>query len=166
MRPGGRRKAEKVRYANHVSVEANPRSGRAAAWLSRHVEVALGQVDLTLAQYRLLALLDSAAAVPSALAEHLTLSRPSITAVVDGLVARDLVRRTPDGQDRRRIRHELTDAGRALLVAADDAVETRLGEVLEALGDPGGTACAREGLRHWTEAMRAFRDRKLARVVP
>jgi long-chain acyl-CoA synthetase len=149
-----------------MNVEASPRPGRAAAWLSRHVEVALAQVDLTLAQYRLLALLDSAAAVPSALAEHLTLSRPSITAVVDGLVARDLVRRTPDDGDRRRIRHELTGAGRALLTAADDAVETRLGDVLDALDDPGGTACAHKGLAHWAEAMRAFRDRKLARVVP
>ena len=138
--------------------------GRVAAWLSRHVEIALAGLELSLAQYRLLALLDSAAAVPSALAEWLTVSRPSVTAVVDGLVARDLVRRSPDPDDRRRVRHELTDLGRGLLAEADHAVEQRLDEVLAALPDPAGRSGARTGIDSWAEALRAFRAERLARV--
>ena len=61
----------------------------------------------------------------SVLADKLAVSRPSVTGVVDGLVARGLVRRDHIDDDRRRVDVGLTDAGRMLLAAADAAVEQR-----------------------------------------
>ncbi len=101
-------------------------SGRVAARLARQVEVGLGQVDLSLPQYRILMFLDEGATVASKLADHLAVSRPTITAVVDGLVARGLVERRPHDQDRRRVGHALTEAGRQLLQEADRSVDARL----------------------------------------
>jgi MarR family transcriptional repressor of emrRAB len=111
-------------------------TGRAVVWLARQVEVVLAQhVELTLAQYRLLALLAERPAVASELAERLDVSRPSITTVADGLVLRGLVERVNDTEDRRRVNHTLTAAGRRLIKRADELVETGLGMVLDHL-DP------------------------------
>ena len=112
-------------------------SGRAVVWLARQVELVLGEKDLTLAQYRLLALLDEQPEVASALAQKLTVSRPSVTTVVDGLVTRSLVERVTDAKDRRRVNHTITPAGRALLRHADEVIESGLETVLEHL-DPAG----------------------------
>lgn len=112
-------------------------TGRAVVWLARQVELVLGEQDLTLAQYRLLALLDEQPEVASALAEKLTVSRPSVTTVVDGLVARGLVERVTDEHDRRRVNHTLTPTGRTLIRRADEVIESGLQAVLEHL-DPAG----------------------------
>jgi long-chain acyl-CoA synthetase len=94
--------------------------------MARLVERAVATVDLTLAQYRVLGILGDGREAASALAEKLAVSRPSVTGVVDGLVARGLVHREHDGNDRRRVDVRLTDAGRRLLTDADLAVEQRL----------------------------------------
>jgi DNA-binding MarR family transcriptional regulator len=112
-------------------------TGRVVTWLARQVELVLGEHDLTLAQYRLLAVLEEHPEVASALADKLTVSRPSITTVADGLVARGLVERVNDTSDRRRVNHALTDEGRALLRHADEVIETGLRFVLDHL-DPTG----------------------------
>ena len=70
------------------------------------------RVDLSLPQYRVLALLGDGSTASSWLADRLTVSPPSVTAVVDGLVARGLVERTPDPADRRRLNLVLTADGR------------------------------------------------------
>ena len=67
--------------------------GRVAAWLSKRVEVALAQVELTLPQYRVLGILAEGSAAASGLADRLAVRRPSITALIDGLVARGFVDR-------------------------------------------------------------------------
>jgi long-chain acyl-CoA synthetase len=94
--------------------------------LARHIELAVSTVNLTLAQYRVLAILGDGCEAASVLAKKLAVSRPSVTGVVDGLVARGLVRRDHTEDDKRRIDVGLTDAGRELLVAADSAVEQRM----------------------------------------
>ena len=76
--------------------EAPPTPGRVVARLARQVELALTTVDLTLPQYRVLGILDRGPEASSVLAEKLAVSRPSVTGVVDGLVARGLARRTRD----------------------------------------------------------------------
>ena len=119
-------------------------TGRAVVWLARQVELVLGEHGLTLAQYRLLALLDEQPEVASALAEKLTVSRPSVTTVVDGLVARGLVERVTDTQDRRRVNHTLTQSGRTLIHRADDVIESGLQTVLTHL-DPVGARSIVEG---------------------
>ncbi len=83
--------------------------GRVAAWLSKRVEVALAQVDLTLPQYRVLGILAEGAAAASGLADRLAVRRPSITALIDGLVARGLVDRRQEDTDRRRVALRLTE---------------------------------------------------------
>lgn len=110
--------------------------GHTLARLARQVELAVATADLTLSQYRVLGILGDGCEPASALAEKLAVSRPSVTGVVDGLVARGLVRREQTVNDRRRIDVGLTDAGRLVLAAADAAVEQRterINQLLETL---------------------------------
>ena len=101
-------------------------AARAAAKLARQVTIPLGEVGLSLPQYRVLAFLDEGEAAPSDLAGRLSVSRPSITALMDGLITRGLVERRPDTDDGRRVHHHLTDDGRNVLQRADQAVGDRL----------------------------------------
>jgi long-chain acyl-CoA synthetase len=131
------------------------------ARLARQVELAAATVELTLPQYRVLILLGEGKEAASALAEKLAVSRPSVTGVVDGLVARGLVERYDDVDDRRRVGHDLTDEGRRLLESADAEVDRRLSEI--ASHRPGGAGAALEGLGPWEEALDAYRAARRAR---
>jgi long-chain acyl-CoA synthetase len=126
---------------------------RAAARLAKHLETALGPVDLSLPQYRLLAYLAGGEAAASVLAGDLAVTRPSITALVDGLVARALIERRADETDRRRVTHVLTDEGRQVLGQADEAISARL----EAIAGPV------EALEEWGTAMDLYRTNREAR---
>jgi len=138
-------------------------AGRIAAWISRQVEVGLSGGDLSLSQYRVLGLLAEGMTLPSSMADRLDVRRPSITAVVDGLVSRDYVVRTHEADDRRQVTHGITEAGRNALAAADRAVDTRLCSILEYLEDDGEMADAFRGLALWGKALSAWR---LSRVSP
>ena len=146
-----------------MSVDVSLRAGRVGARLARQVEVGLAQVDLSLSQYRTLMLLDEGTAAASALADYMAVSRPSVTAVVDGLVGRGLVERQHDDGDRRRVEHRLTDQGRQVLGAADAAVESRLHEIADHLPDEGQAADAFAGLALWRAGLDAFRAAKKGR---
>jgi long-chain acyl-CoA synthetase len=135
--------------------------GRIAARLARHVEVALSSVDLTPSQYRVLMRLAEGPSGASVLASGLAVSRPSLTAVVDGLVARGLVERSSDPADRRRVGHQLTDEGCRALQAGDQALEERLQEVL-GYATHAQAAQARKGLEALEEPLGAFRAARLA----
>lgn len=141
------------------------RPGRIAARLARQVELGLAGLDLSLPQYRVMMLLANQSAGASALADHLAVSRPSITSVVDGLVARDLVVRRADPSDRRRVKHSLTPAGKRLLRAADDSVDRRLEDIASYLDDRAGPELAAAGLRSWGRALDAHRATLRARLV-
>ena len=146
------------------AAEAGGRSlGRTAAWLAKQVEIGLGAVDLSLPQYRVLGLLDERSAVSSDLAERLAVRPPTVTAVVDGLVARRLVERRTVVADRRLVDHVLTDEGRRVLARADAAVHGRLHEIAGCLGDPVEVTQAFDGLATWRRAFVAYR---LARKAP
>jgi DNA-binding MarR family transcriptional regulator len=134
--------------------------GRVAARLARVTERSLGELGLSLPQYRVLSLLDGGSAAGTALADHLAVSRPHVTAVVDGLVERGWVERRPDRDDRRRVSHVLTDGGRDMLAAADQAVEARLLGVLGQL-PPGLSQRAATGLGLWARALDAARDARV-----
>jgi long-chain acyl-CoA synthetase len=127
-------------------------AARAAARLSKQLELALTDVDLTLAQYRALAFLARGNLAPSVLAGRLAVSRPTITALVDGLAARGYVERRPDTDDRRRVEHHLTPAGRAALTQADETIADRLAELVGHLTgrDPERAV---NGLRLWSVAI-------------
>jgi long-chain acyl-CoA synthetase len=147
-----------------IEEESVVRAGhaRAAARLGKVVEKAVGEVDLTLPQYRMLAHLAEGTSAASVLAGNLAVSKPSLTALADGLVARGLVERRPAAGDRRRVDHVLTADGRAALTAADTAVEARLGGLLQHLPRPQRRRAA-EGLALWLTALDAARSERLAR---
>jgi long-chain acyl-CoA synthetase len=126
--------------------------GRVAAWLAKRVEVALGGVDLTLPQYRVLGILAEGAAAASGLADRLAVRRPSITALIDGLVARGLVDRRQEDADRRRVALRLTDEGIRTLAEADRAVDEYLVAIAGHLPDKE-EAMALRSLELWARAM-------------
>jgi long-chain acyl-CoA synthetase len=120
------------------------------------LELALAEVDLSLPQYRILILLDEGKVEASALADKLAVSRPSVTAVVDGLVTRGLVERHHDSGDRRRVGHHITPEGRLVLDRADESVDGRLSSIASIVDEPESTK-AFEGLDCWRLALDAYR---------
>lgn len=100
---------------------------------------------MSLAQYRVLAFLAEGQWAASVLADRLAVSRPSVTALVDGLVERGWVERHENPTDRRRVMHHLTASGRDRLDAATSSLQASLDELLGYLED-AEAARAREGL--------------------
>lgn len=133
-------------------------AGRIAARLAKQVERALSEVDLSLPQYRLLANLSEGPSQASTLAERLIVSRPSVTALADGLVERGLVTREREAAlgDRRRVIHVLTEQGRKVVDAADEAIDRRLDGLAERLSETESKR-AFSGLAAWEKALDAAR---------
>jgi DNA-binding MarR family transcriptional regulator len=131
--------------------------GRVAAWLSKRVEVALGTVDLTLPQFRVLGILAEGSSAASGLADRLAVRRPSITALIDGLVARGLVDRRQEDSDRRRVALRLTKDGERILADADRAVDEYLASLAGYLPTKE-EAMALRSLELWGRAMAASRS--------
>jgi long-chain acyl-CoA synthetase len=107
--------------------------GRVSAWLSKRVEVALAEMDLTLPQYRVLGILAEGSAAASGLAGRLAVRPSSVTAIIDGLVARGLVDRKHEEGDRRRIALRLTDEGVRTVAEADLSVDAYLSSIASCL---------------------------------
>jgi long-chain acyl-CoA synthetase len=128
--------------------------GRAAARLARQIDIALAAIELSLPQYRLLVYLTLGESKPSDLAPRLGVTRPSVTALVDGLVTRGFVERRHDEDDRRGVRHRVTAAGRDALTEADRAVDARLRDLASHLSAADAKK-AMAGLALWNEAIAA-----------
>jgi DNA-binding MarR family transcriptional regulator len=141
-----------------------PVTGRAAARLAKHVEIALDHVGLSLPQYRVLIILEKGSTAASALASNLVVSPPSVTALIDGLVMRDLVERVSVVGDRRRVEHMLTDKGRKALAEADAAVNARLEEIAGYL-PAGERSKVVTGLQLWLKAMDAYIESRVREKV-
>lgn len=99
--------------------------------------------QLTLAQYRLLALVRGGGERASALAGRLDISRPTVTAVVDGLVERGLLGRSAVVGDRRAYAINITAAGLAAVGQAETTMSAKLAGLLARTDDP---ARVRSGL--------------------
>jgi long-chain acyl-CoA synthetase len=138
-----------------------PGIGRVTAWLSKTIEVALAEVDLTLPQYRVLAILADGSEAASGLAERLAVRPPSVTAVIDGLVTRGLVDRRQEDSDRRRVALRITEEGACVVTAADRAVDEQLCAIAGHLSvKDRGTAL--RSLELWGRALASTREaRKL-----
>src|SRR6478609_6225168 len=130
-------------------------AARAVARLAKQVEVALTPLDLSLPQYRVLALLGEGSTASSVLARRLAVSAPTVTSVVDGLVGRGLVERRADPEDRRRLTLLLTRDGTKLLAGADAAAEARLDEITGYFDTPP------TGLDLWNLALDRNREARL-----
>ena len=132
----------------------------ALARLARHLEQALGEARLTLPQYRLLLFLDHRPDAANRLAAQLHVQPPSLTSLVDGMVARSLVDRAPDPDDRRRVRIVITDQGKDVLRRADAAAIERLRSVEQL--DPKERDLV-DSLGDWHDALNESRDARLKR---
>jgi len=127
---------------------------RAVAFLARALEVVLADAGLSLPQYRLLCYLSRGSSAASPAARQLATSRPSVTALVDGVVAKGLVTRVPDAADRRRITLALTPGGYAVVERADAAITARLRALADHLA-PQDAERAVGALGLWLDALRA-----------
>jgi DNA-binding MarR family transcriptional regulator len=108
-----------------------PRAARALALAARSLERAAAACELSLAQFRILAQIAAGDERSSLLAERLAVAKPTITAVVDGLVERGLVVREAVVGDRRSIRVALTAAGVDALRTAEVEMSETLGRIFE-----------------------------------
>jgi DNA-binding MarR family transcriptional regulator len=90
--------------------------------------------DLSVPQFRTLAFLSRCeGASLSDVAEHIGLTLPSASKMVDGLVVRELVTRRSSARDRRRVLLALTAKGEGALASARRGTQARLAEMLTAL---------------------------------
>lgn len=137
--------------------EPTASGARTVARLARHVEVALAGCELSVPQYRLLSLLSEGSVNASTLAQRLVVSRPSVTALVDGLVARGMVERGTDPADCRHVTHLVTELGGQVLAEADRAAAARLRDLATHLV-PDDFPDASAGLAAWGRALDSYRD--------
>ena len=80
--------------------------------------------DISVSQFRALAFINRRkGASLSDVAEHIGLALPSMSKMVDGLVARNLVKREAHPRDRRRLTLALTQRGRAMQKSARAATQ-------------------------------------------
>ena len=95
---------------------------------------ALGESEVTVAQFRLLLALDSLGRVPSStLASALGMVASSVTRLVDRLKAAGLVDRGTDERNRSIVTVEVTDAGRDLVTAVLRRRHLLLASVLDTM---------------------------------
>jgi len=123
--------------------------------LARMLERGAG--ELSLPQFRVLALVDEGGERASQLADLLAVAKPTITAVVDGLVDRGYLKRTADCDDRRAIKITLTASGRKALYEAEHAMHARLYDILAHADDPAAVEKALEDLAAAVDRARAER---------
>ena len=87
--------------------------------------------DISVSQFRALAFINRCeGASLSDVAEHIGLALPSMSKMVEGLVARNLVKRETHPRDRRRLTLSLTQEGRAMQKSARAATQRFLAEHL------------------------------------
>jgi long-chain acyl-CoA synthetase len=134
---------------------------RTLAIASRVVERSLGEMSLP--QLRILSLVERAPERASRLASQSDVSRPTLTGVLDGLVAKGWVERVEVEGDRRGVQLTATRSGRRALAVAQNTVAARLDEILDHL-DATRRHEAVVGLEALGEALHAhMRDRMASR---
>jgi DNA-binding MarR family transcriptional regulator len=130
---------------------------RALARLSRGLERSLD--GLSLAQYRVLARVASGDERAARIADRLALGKPAISATVESLRQRGLLRRAGVDDDRRATALRLTEEGAAVLVAAERAMADWLGAIAARTPDPAGTIATLAALQ---AALEEHRDERAA----
>lgn len=138
-------------------VSSGAAAARALVRATRHLERASHQ--LSLPQYRLLVMVATGDQRATKLAGALALSKPTVTAVVEGLVERGFLARSVVTGDRRAVCLSLTAAGREVLAATDAVMEERLAGVLALCDDP---ALAEAGLLQLAAALERLAAEHLA----
>jgi DNA-binding MarR family transcriptional regulator len=162
--PPGRPLTQRTETAATTINSMGPRSiGWAISRLSRYVEIALFEIDLSPVQHRVLLQLAQGPESAKSLAERLTVTGPNLSAVVNGLVQRGLVTRTQSDKDRRRVSVAMTDEGAHLLELAEERITTRLFDIASHFPEASIGTAALASLAMWNTALDPFRSRWLAR---
>lgn len=112
------------------------RAVRAVAIASRFLEQTCQERGLSLPQYRLLLWMRRGPRRAGELAQRAAVRRPTITALVEGLVEHGWLHRAPVEGDRRGIRLELTESGARALTETEAALGSRLRELAGAHEEP------------------------------
>ncbi len=93
------------------------------------------RADLSVVQFRALVYLDmNPGASLSPLAEHLGLTLPTVSQMIDGLVEKGVVNRSESSTDRRCVMLSLTGQGKSLLETSFAGTQARLSEIISSLG--------------------------------
>jgi DNA-binding MarR family transcriptional regulator len=117
--------------------------------------------DLSVPEFRTLGFLKGhPGASLSDVTDHIGLSLPSMSKLVDGLVERKLVTREFDLEDRRRVTLALTGRGRAILHAARAPTQAYLAEVLSAVS-PAERAVVLQAMRVLRPLFISDREREM-----
>ncbi len=137
------------------------------AALGRLADVAFDEATVTPTQYRILQHLAQGRTIQSDLAFRLSISKQSVTRVVDTLVAQGCITRREDPADRRRVIHAITARGRRTLEKTDAILERYLMLVLQDLDDDDDIEAARAGLRlFWRAAHKSYERVTPDGIVP
>lgn len=118
--------------------------------LSKIVEAVLGELELTLNQFRMLTFIERGAPPIAELGSRLAMKPPNVTILIDGLVERGLALRARNAEDGRRVDLSLTDQGAALLLEAETRSDAVLDYLAERSGDSEGPL---DGLDSWTDVL-------------
>lgn len=109
--------------------------------LGRRLAAVLAKEDCSVEEWRVLsAVADGQGHPMSEIAEHALMPAPTLTKLVDRMVAGNLVYRRPDPVDRRRVLLYLTARGRILHQRAAHRVHSDQTRLLDAIGDRGELA--------------------------
>ncbi|MEV4558412.1 MarR family transcriptional regulator [Kitasatospora sp. NPDC049285] len=116
---------------------------RAEHRMARRLAALLAEEGCTVEQWRVLALVADGQGHPmTEIAEHVLMPPPSLTKLVDRMVADNLVHRRPDPTDRRRVLLHLTARGRITHQRAAHRVHEDQARLLAAIDDHGELARA------------------------
>lgn len=107
---------------------------RVLARLTRAVEQACQTGELSLPQYRLLLFVTREPQRAGELASRASVSRPTLTSLIDGLEKQGLVERARVSGDRRGITLELTAEGRRALNLTEEKLRGRVNELVDKAG--------------------------------
>ncbi len=115
-----------------MGTDVNPvvQAARVVARVARIVEQECLSEGFGLSQYRILLFAAREPQRAGDLASRAALTRPAVTAAVNGLVARGLLERRDVAGDRRGIRLAVTRAGRAALARTEIRLATRLARLI------------------------------------
>lgn len=93
--------------------------------------------ELSVPQFRTLVFIDRNPETSLvSVANHLGLTPPSVSVLVDSLVERSFVDKRPSRDDRRKINLSLLEKGKRILVSAQKAAHQRLAEKIQTITSP------------------------------
>jgi DNA-binding MarR family transcriptional regulator len=140
-----------------MASDAQPGPYRTLARLARMVERSCG--DLTMSQYRVLAMIADRSERATLLAGRLALTKPAVSEVIDALVERSLVERGAEPNDRRVVQLTVTQAGKRALRHAERSMAERIDPIIGGCADP---ALVRAALAQLGPALDADFEARLA----